>query len=604
MNGMFLTRLLHNICRICTFCVFLFILDGLCVQTSNAATVFRLLVFTSPDCAHCTSVKEENLKAIAAKVGCQLEYRFFDIRDMANYQKLVELEDRYHKTDNEMPVVFIGHDVLGGAEEIEKRLPVLLTQYTTAGGSSWPDDTVTQQKPVDNNMKTTAPTDAQTPTKTETQPHLTVSAKPEKQIAHSHAQLIHHEQAIKPKRLPPVALMKLTTKKPQAQVPVDGYTTPVTQVFHPRMPGAASGHPLYLAFFNKYGCKVCERVTYLMSYLKIKYPSLTIREFSLADDNNSVLYEALARKYHIPENKRLIPATLIIGQDYLQQQQITLTRVEALIEKYRAQGTATPWEAVSSAELTAARAGILQRFNTLSIITVACAGLLDGVNPCAFSTLIFLVTYLLYLKKGRKEIMLVGWAFTVGNFMAYFLMGLGTYHLIGVLSRNHILSMVVNLLISLSVILFGILSFGDYMKARKARFADASLQLPRILKQRVHHIIRENYSASYHASAAFAAGFLIALMQVVCTGQVYLPTITFILHQTSQHGVGLLYLLLFNIMCIVPLVAVFTFAYFGATSQQLTQLTKRYNAPVKLGTAFLFTGLGIYLITSVVVNIR
>jgi hypothetical protein len=79
------------------------------------------------------------MQAIAAKVGCRLEVRYFDIENMANWRKLTDLEKEYHDTDNEMPVVFIGAEVLGGEQEVAAMLEPIIATYAAEGGTAWPD---------------------------------------------------------------------------------------------------------------------------------------------------------------------------------------------------------------------------------------------------------------------------------------------------------------------------------------------------------------------------------------------------------------------------------------------------------------------------------
>jgi cytochrome c1 len=70
--------------------------------TTGGSTI-RLYIFLSPDCPACGSVKQENLARLAQKLGCTIEPRYFDIDDIVNYQKLCDLEEKYRKTDNELP---------------------------------------------------------------------------------------------------------------------------------------------------------------------------------------------------------------------------------------------------------------------------------------------------------------------------------------------------------------------------------------------------------------------------------------------------------------------------------------------------------------------
>jgi cytochrome c biogenesis protein CcdA len=58
-------------------------------------------------------------------------------------------------------------------------------------------------------------------------------------------------------------------------------------------------------------------------------------------------------------------------------------------------------------------------------LAVVLAGLVDGLNPCAFATIIFFVSYLSLSGKKGKEILITGASFTVGVFIAYLLVVLG-----------------------------------------------------------------------------------------------------------------------------------------------------------------------------------
>ncbi len=51
---------------------------------------------------------------------------------------------------------------------------------------------------------------------------------------------------------------------------------------------------------------------------------------------------------------------------------------------------------------------IEDKFNTFGLSVVALSGLIDGINPCAFVTLVFFISVLSNLRKSQKDILLVG----------------------------------------------------------------------------------------------------------------------------------------------------------------------------------------------------
>jgi cytochrome c biogenesis protein CcdA len=96
--------------------------------------------------------------------------------------------------------------------------------------------------------------------------------------------------------------------------------------------------------------------------------------------------------------------------------------------------------------------------------------------------------------------------------------------------------------------------------------------------------------------SALITGFLVSILEAVCTGQLYLPTLTFILKSTPLKAKAFVYLVIYNIMFVIPLFAVFLLALLGVTSGNFSQFIRKHLASVKLLMAFIFISLGIFLV--------
>ena len=131
-------------------------------------------------------------------------------------------------------------------------------------------------------------------------------------------------------------------------------------------------------------------------------------------------------------------------------------------------------------------------------------------------------------------------------------------------------------------------SYADYRKAKEGRLADMSLKLPDRMRGWIKALIREGASARRFILSAFLTGFAVSIVELACTGQVYLPTIVFVLGIPEWRAQASVALVLYNIMFILPLVGVFLLVYFGTTSQQLIGWMTKHTAAVKLGTTVLF----------------
>jgi hypothetical protein len=99
---------------------------------------------------------------------------------------------------------------------------------------------------------------------------------------------------------------------------------------------------------------------------------------------------------------------------------------------------------------------------------------------------------------------------------------------------------------------------------------------------------------------AFVTGFAVSIVELACTGQVYLPTIIFVMGAPEMRVRAFFYLLLHNLVFILPLVVVFWLAFFGTTSEQLRRFIHRHAATVKPTTSGLFLILAGWLIYALI----
>jgi len=348
---------------------------------------------------------------------------------------------------------------------------------------------------------------------------------------------------------------------------------------------------IHLAYFYQAGCRECDRVSLDLRYLQRRYP-LAIAKFDVREQ--SALCEWLGARAGVPEEKRLTAPAIFVGHEALIGREINARSLEALVEKYAVSGAPPIWEDFDPAT---AKRSIVERFKSLGMFTVAFAGLIDGLNPCAFATLIFFVSYLTLSGRKGREVLAVGAAFTVGVFLAYLLVGLGFHRVLGLL--GDLLATLGRWVYGLTAVLcagLAVVSFLDFRKARRGEIGDMALNLPHSLRMRINAIIRRGRHSRTFVAGAFATGILVSFLELACTGQVYLPTIVFVISVPAMRPRAVLFLVLYNLLFIAPLVVVFVLVWYGTTgTKQLTGFLQRHAATVKLGMALLFAGLAAWL---------
>ena len=97
------------------------------------------------------------------------------------------------------------------------------------------------------------------------------------------------------------------------------------------------------------------------------------------------------------------------------------------------------------------------------------------------------------------------------------------------------------------------------------------------------HRLRRGRKSQAFVAVTFVTGVVVSFLELACTGQVYLPTIIFVVSQPEMRVRALLFLVLYNLLFILPLVVVFILVYYGTGSKQLTRFLQQRAAMVKLG---------------------
>jgi cytochrome c biogenesis protein CcdA len=361
-----------------------------------------------------------------------------------------------------------------------------------------------------------------------------------------------------------------------------------------------------LIFFYASSCHECSLVKsgILPEAQKRFAGKIDVRLLEIGDIENYKLLVSLKERYGFQGNS--VPPVLFIGGEFLVGEPEIRKGLIPLIERQLAKAHAAPPVKPGSVDLE-------RIFRSFSLLAVIGAGLIDGVNPCAFTVIVFFISYLGLQGYRRRNLAVIGVFYIAAVFITYLLIGLGLFKFLYSIEQFWLVRKVFNAAVGILSLVFGILALYDFVKFRKTGSAEGmALQLPQAVKNRIHAVIGAHYrkpsgrqqtaeaagkiSLAKLVVSALITGFLVSILESICTGQVYLPTITLVLKTTNIKLQALGYLLVYNVMFIVPLFVVFALALWGMTSRQFTQFLNRHMLTVKALMVVLFFGLGAYLI--------
>lgn len=262
----------------------------------------------------------------------------------------------------------------------------------------------------------------------------------------------------------------------------------------------------------------------------------------------------------------------------------------------------TPGDAPTSSAGAQAQEAQLQAhenlFSQITLWAIIGAGLADGINPCAFAVIVFFVSFLAAYKYTKKEIIVVGTAYCSSVFLAYLLMGLGAFHALYAMKGFRYVTLAVQWGTILLCVIFLALSLYDFIVYQRTKKSEKMLlQLPKSYKEYIHKVmrffLRDKHSSMWRLLlAAAAVGFVVSGVEAVCTGQVYLPTCVVILKEAgSQSWKAAEYLILYNLMFVLPLVLVFVLTLCGKESATFNSWLKKHLGLSKFLLCCVFLGL-------------
>ena len=215
---------------------------------------------------------------------------------------------------------------------------------------------------------------------------------------------------------------------------------------------------------------------------------------------------------------------------------------------------------------------------TLWMIIVA--ALIDSINPCAFGVLIFLMLALLKVGSAKRALK-YGLVYTFVVFLVYFLAGFGIFKVIqSFTSITHYIYITAGVLL----LLLGAWQFKDILFPKFG----PSLQISPKAKPMIEKLILKGT-----LPAMIILGIVVSLFELPCTGGIYLGILS-IMSINKTFGVG--YLLLYNLIFVLPLIILTILIYKGTSPQFLQRWTGKERKWMKIAGGIVLVALGLYIL--------
>lgn len=348
------------------------------------------------------------------------------------------------------------------------------------------------------------------------------------------------------------------------------------------MPAVASTQ---LVFFHEIGCSHCADADEFLTSIQSKYPELEILHYEVSERESQDVLSGLLAAYGVELSA--VPMIFVgdvawmadtffglYDEPYTVSGRASNMTLETAIQRAIEADGVPPLERITESDGSSLATGL-----TVSAVVVAAA--IDSVNPCTFAVLVLLLgTLIVAQRKGKKGLVLkAGLAFTVAIYISYFLLGIGVFTAIerAGIQRQFII------VVSCLAMVLGLWNMKDFWAQGKW----FSIEVPK----RWRPVVKRLTSSVVSIPGAFLVGVLDSFFLLPCSSGPYIAILA-LLSKNTTSAVGVWYLLLYNLIFILPLLLITFAVHFGFTT---TARAERWRS-ASLGKLHLAMGIMMFLL--------
>ena len=214
--------------------------------------------------------------------------------------------------------------------------------------------------------------------------------------------------------------------------------------------------------------------------------------------------------------------------------------------------------------------------------TVVITALIDSINPCAIGVLILLISVMVAFRT-KKELLYYGFVYIFFVFLTYLLAGLGILYFLS--SIPIVWSEYISIFVGSLIVVAGLIEIKDFFWYG----IGITLSIPPERAKQIHDMTKKITLPAMVFLGAFVAG-----VELPCTGGPYLAILVFL--SQNFNFTAFLWLIVYNIIFVMPLVVILSMVYFGFKIQTIKRWKQKNRIYMRLATGVILVGLGWLLI--------
>ncbi len=348
----------------------------------------------------------------------------------------------------------------------------------------------------------------------------------------------------------------------------------------------AVDEPYDAVYFGSKFCQVCIALDESDdAFTRLENQGVIVKKYIIEDDQAyTEIFRNYQFTYDVPQTSASVPI-IFVGETYFTGRDAINEAIDQFAIRDIAQTQVMPEIMVAPP-------------SDFSLVYFILLGFVDGVNPCAIAMLLIFIS-LLGFTNNKKILLRVSLTFIGAIFINYFLFGTILYQFF---NRLQFLSIIVQVLpwiiIGLTGFLF-LLNFYDFIVTMLQKYNLVKNQLPRgiqafnrKLMKKFTEKMEENSKMIYVIT--FFIGTVISFTEFLCTGQAYLTAILHLIHFTDHISRGIILLIVYNIIFVLPLIIITGIAMKTQSIIGISVFMREKLHWIKLFNALVFLAIFLY----------
>ncbi|WP_146201188.1 thioredoxin family protein [Methanospirillum lacunae] len=329
--------------------------------------------------------------------------------------------------------------------------------------------------------------------------------------------------------------------------------------------------PVIIHFFFNPGCGACEKIHPVMEAYAANHSDVKVEFYSLAGNQTNIdLFNTYQKAYNISHAH--VPILFLGNTNLMGEEEITEKLDTTVAEVKKGSNKAGLLSNLSSGNGNVSASSINPGF-------LIVAGIGEGLNPCGLLVLALLLVSLM-ASQSRRTVLAIGLAYIVAFFAVRLLSGFAIFSVIQLPG----LSQTFTLIAAAVAIIAGIIQVKDGLSKKQHPL----LSIPDSKKSLI-----SSYMKKASVPAGLVVGALVGVYGMACTAGIYISILGMLY---KEPAIGLVYLVLYNILVVIPLLAILLLVFFGIPPEKVSAWRDDQKSMLRLMIGIVMIIMGIVIL--------